>query len=201
MTVGTAPIGSPRPYATAGAIVAIVVLLASAVGLQAVRERRGMLEPPGSANLLYVRSPAAMKRLALSYQSLVADIYWIRAVQHYGSTKLSADPDKQYDLLYPLLDLTTSLDPRFNAAYLFGAIFLAESFPNGPGRPDQAIALLKKGLQAQPAKWELAQAIGFVYYWSYTDFMEAASWFRRAAAMPKAPFWIARQRAACGNSS
>ena len=34
--------------------------------------------------------------------------------------------DKNYDLLYPLLDLVTTLDPRFIVAYRFGAIFLSE---------------------------------------------------------------------------
>ena len=38
-----------------------------------------------------MRSPEAMKRLALSYDSLLADVYWIRAVQHYGDTKRSDD--------------------------------------------------------------------------------------------------------------
>ena len=30
-----------------------------------------------------------------------------------------------------MLDLTTTLDPRFNIAYRFGAIFLAERYPAG----------------------------------------------------------------------
>ena len=33
-------------------------------------------------------------------------------------------------------------------AYQFGALFLAEQPPGGPGRPDLAIALLEKGLRA-----------------------------------------------------
>ena len=53
------------------------------------------------------------------------------------------EPDKNYDLLYPLLDLVTTLDPRFNVAYRFGAIFLVRAAPGGPGRPDLAIALLE----------------------------------------------------------
>jgi len=117
-------------------------------------------------------------------------VYWIRAVQHFGSTKLSSDPDKRYDLLYPLLDLTTSLDPRFNMAYTFGSIFLAEPPPGGPGRPDLAIALLEKGLRAQPQRWEFAQSIGFVHYWWRQDYQEAAAWFARAAAFPDAPVWM-----------
>ena len=45
---------------------------------------------------------------------------------------------------------TTTLDPRFNIAYRFGAIFLSEPYPDGPGRPDLAIALLEKGCAADP---------------------------------------------------
>ncbi len=167
-----------------------IVLMGAIVGLQALHERNGGLPAGTSTNLLYVRSPEAMQRFALSYDALLADLYWIRAVQHYGGTKLSTDPNKQYDLLYPLLDLTTSLDPRFNVAYSFGAIFLAEPPPGGPGRPDLAIALLEKGLRAQPEKWELAQAIGFVHYWSRQDYDEAAAWFAWAAAFPNAPVWM-----------
>jgi tetratricopeptide (TPR) repeat protein len=132
-----------------------------------------------------------MKRLALSYDSLLADLYWIRAVQHYGGTRLSTDPDKRYDLLYPLLDLTTSLDDRFNIAYYYGSTFLAEAPPGGPGRPDLAIALLEKGLRAQPDKWEFAQWIGFVHYWWRQDYQQAAAWFSRAAQFPGAPIWMA----------
>ena len=171
-------------------VVLLVVLLGAVVGLQAIHERGGGAPASTTANMLYVRSPEAVKRLALSYQSLLADIYWIRAIQHYGTTKLSTDPDKQYDLLYPLLDLTTSLDPRFNVAYYFGSIFLAEPLPGGPGRPDLAITLLEKGLEAQPRKWELAQSIGFVHYWWRQDYEEAAAWFARAAAFPDAPVWM-----------
>ena len=172
-------------------VLAILVLLAgAAVGLQAVHEYRGGVPAADTPGMLYVRSPEAMKRLALSYDALLADVYWIRAVQHYGSTRLAATADKSYDLLYPLLDLTTSLDPRFNVAYLFGSLFLAERPPGGPGRADLAILLLEKGLRAQPEKWEFAQAIGFVHYWSRQDYPEAAAWFRRAAQMPGGPFWL-----------
>ena len=44
---------------------------------------------------------------------------------------LAAPTSSDYALLYPLLDITTTLDPRFNIAYRFGAIFLAEPYPGG----------------------------------------------------------------------
>lgn len=171
---------------------ALIILLATVVGLQAVRDQQAPLALPAgpTEHLLYVRSPEFMKRAALSYDSIVADLYWIRAVQHYGQTKLSTAASKQYDLLFPLLALTTSLDPRFNIAYRFGAIFLAESYPAGAGRPDQAIALLQMGLGEQPGKWEFAQDIGFVHYWFRHDYVQAAEWFTRASEMPGAPNWL-----------
>ncbi len=92
---------------------------------------------------------------------------------------LAADPSAGYPLLYPLLDLTTSLDPRFNVAYRFGAVFLAEPYPGGPGRPDLAITLLEKGLRERSDKWEYMQDIGFVYYWYYHDYRAAAGWFEK----------------------
>jgi len=172
-------------------IIALASLMAAVVGLQVVQAAHPPLPlPTDSGNMLYVRSPAFMKRAALSYDALVADIYWIRTVQHYGSTKLANDKKKQYDLLYPFLDLTTSLDPSFDIAYQFGAIFLAEPFPSGAGRPDQAIALLQKGLRMRPADWQLAQELGFVYYWWLVDNQSAGEWFNRAADMPGSPNWL-----------
>src|SRR5262249_33330869 len=171
---------------------ALVVLLAAVIGLQMIQAAQPPLAAPEGVgtNLLYVRSPQVLRRATLSFQALLADIYWIRAVQHYGGTKLSNDPNKQYDVLYPLLDLTTSLDPYFDVVYKFGSVFLAETYPAGAGRPDQAIALLQKGLRTRPDKWELAQEVGFVYYWWLGDYQNAAMWFNRAADMPKAPDWL-----------
>jgi len=172
--------------------VGLVVLFAAVIGLQMIQANQPPLAAPEGVgtNLLYVRSPQVVERATLSFHALLADIYWIRAVQHYGGTKLSKQPNKQYDVLYPLLDLTTSLDPYFDVVYKFGSVFLAEPYPSGAGRPDQAIALLEKGLRTRPDKWELAQGIGFVYYWWLADYQNAAMWFNRAADLPNAPDWL-----------
>ena len=80
--------------------------------------------------------------------------------------------------------------PYFNIAYRFGAIFLSEGYPGGPGRPDQAIALLRKGISAQPTKWQYYHDVAFVYYWQLRDMEAAARWFRLAATQPNAPNWL-----------
>jgi tetratricopeptide (TPR) repeat protein len=140
--------------------------------------------------LLYIPSGAVLERMALSFDSLLADVYWIRALQVYGGTRRSDGEEKNYDLLGPLLDITTTLDPEFNAAYRFGAIFLTEAFPNGPGRTDLAVALLKKGIERNPERWEYYMDIGFIYYWWVQDYEQAAEWFDRAADVPGASWWL-----------
>jgi tetratricopeptide (TPR) repeat protein len=170
-------------------LLAVVPLLfAAAIGLQVIRDRdRRPFEP--QAGMLWFRSGEAVKRMALGYDTIVADVYWMRAVVYYGGERLSTTTPPNYDLLYSLLDLVTTLDPRFSIAYRFGAIFLAEAYPSGPGRPEQAIALLQRGIE-RTGRWEYMHDTGFVYYWWLRDYKEAASWFERASQVPGAPAWL-----------
>jgi len=171
--------------------------LASAVALQSARDR-WYPQVASSVDEIYFSSGEALGRMALSYKSLLADIYWIRAVQYFGGTRLDmkngvATPGRGrtgYDLLYPLLDVTTTLDPSFNIAYRFGATFLAEDYPNGPGRPELAVALLDKGYARNPQKWQYLYDKAFVYYWSMHDYREAARWFAEAGKVPGSPAWM-----------
>jgi hypothetical protein len=169
-------------------LAALPLLLAAAIGLQVMRDRdRRPFEPPASA--LWFRSGEAVKRLALGYDTVLADLYWMRAVVYYGGQRLQTTATPNYDLLYSLLDLVTTLDPRFNVAYRFGAIFLAEAYPSGPGRPDQAIALLQRGIE-RTGRWEYMHDIGFVHYWWLRDYPTAAEWFERGAQVPGSPAWL-----------
>lgn len=174
-----------RPLAIA---VSIALLFVLSVVVQAARDRSYPLSST-SAALLYLQSGRDVEKLSLSYDAVVADLYWIRAIQHYGDERL-AGGSQRFAMLYPLLDIATSLDPRFVIAYRFGALFLSEAFPGGAGRPDLAIRLLEKGLRAQPTKWEYGEDIGFVYYWQIQDYKQAAAVFARTADIPGAPWWL-----------
>lgn len=191
----------------AGGVLGVAGLIALAALLQHTRETR-FPAAPDSAEELYVTSGDTARRLSLGYRALAADLYWIRAIQYFGGTKLKLahdaprdsvglghQPERAFALLFPLLDLTTDLDPHFNIAYRFGAIFLAEPYPGGAGRPDLAIRLLEKGLAARPDKWEYMQDIGFVHYWWRHDYGAAARWFNRASEVEGAP-WFLRSLAA-----
>lgn len=167
---------------------ALAALMVMSLWVQVVRDRgwRPFTPPSG---VLWVRSGPLAERLALGFDNIVADVYWIRAVVYFGGQR-QATRQNQFDQLFPLLDLVTSLDPHFRIAYRFGAIFLAEPSPGGAGRPDLAIQLLQKGIAADPRRWEYVQDIGFIHYFWTRDYIRAAEWFKRAADVPGAPEWL-----------
>ena len=195
-----------RRRATTGAAVLACLLLAWVCQTQ-----RDRALPPitSGQQMLTLRSGTLLRRLSVGYATVLADLYWMRTVQHYGGEKRrlgavtpalpSASPAAVttggYALLHPLLDITTTLDPRYSIAYRFGAIFLAEPFPGGAGRPDLALALLERAVRDNPTRWEYLQDAGFVHYWWRHDFAAAAAMFDRASQVPGAP-WFLRSLAA-----
>lgn len=186
---------------TIGLTLLALLLLAGAGAVHAARETR-FPPPAATEDSLYLTSGPTVRRLTVGYAAIAADLYWIRAIQYYGGVKLRLEGEgaatptdalpgqRDYALLHPLLDLTTTLDPKFNIAYRFGSIFLAEPFPRGAGRPDLAIALLEKGLAVRPDKWEYMQDIGFVHYWWRHDYQAAAQWFDKASKVEGAPWFL-----------
>jgi tetratricopeptide (TPR) repeat protein len=137
-------------------------------------------------DVLYISSPKLLKRISLGYEGLLADIYWTRAVQYYGGRHhVGAE---RYDLLWPLLNITTQLDPHLIPAYEFGGTFLSAAPPIGAGLPREAIQLVEWGIRNNPDDWHLYYDLGFIYY-EMKEYRAAASAFERGTQVPRAhPF-------------
>lgn len=141
-------------------------------------------------DLLYFSSPEAVKRMALGYDRLFADFYWMRTIQYYGRREEAEKRRVRYKNLATLLDITTTLDPYLLDAYRAGSIFLAEPDPIGAGQPDEALKLLDKGIRVQPEEWRLYYDKGFIYYWFLQDYKAAGQTWLKASRIPTAPYWM-----------
>lgn len=144
--------------------------------------------------ILYMWSPAHVKALAGGFEGLTADVYWLRTVQYFGGERRSAG-HKNFALLGPLVEIATTLDPRLELAYRYGAIFLCEPNPIGAGRCGEGLALLEKGAQALPDDWRLLQQKGYFAFLFLDDPEQAVIELRRAAKRPGAAFWLEMQAA------
>jgi len=169
------------------ALAGVPLLFAAIASLQVQIDARTQSVAQEREELL-MRSGAALKKLSVGYDSLLADIYWTRAVQYYGARVGTQNPD--FSLLWPLLDLTTTLDPKLVAAYRFGAIFLSEKGAGGAGRADLAIELVKRGIASNPDVWQLDTDLGFLYYWRLKDYPNSAAAYLQGSKNPKAPVWL-----------
>lgn len=139
-------------------------------------------------DVLYMPSGRFLHTFCLGHEGLGADIYWTRVVQYFGRRRLAQDA--QFELLGPLLRITTDLDPHLIIAYRFGSIFLAEKAPGGAGQPEQALNLLRRGIAANPDYWRLWEDLGFIYYWDLKDYASAARAFAVGNERPGAMVWM-----------
>jgi hypothetical protein len=129
---------------------------------------------------LYLSS-SSLKKLSLGYYELLSDIYWLRALQYFGSKK----PEEQNpDLLYHYFDIITDLDPKFVNAYRYGGTFLAEPPPFGLGETKKGIELFDKGRKNNPDNYRLPLEEAFIYYFYPKDYEKAAELFREASEKP-----------------
>ncbi|HUO35663.1 MAG TPA: hypothetical protein VMU43_11790 [Candidatus Acidoferrum sp.] len=169
------------------AVVAIAVLFLAITPLQKRIDSQTRTVEKEKEELLLTSGPV-LKKLSLGYSALLADIYWTRAVQYYGGWV--GDRSAKFQLLWPLLDLTTTLDPQLIVAYRFGSIFLSEPQPIGAGQPERAVELVKRGIQGNPDEWRLGTDLGFLYFWHFHDYDDAAEAYLEASKNPKAPEWV-----------
>jgi len=137
---------------------------------------------------LAFRSGSLVKKMSLEYAPLMGAIYWTRAVQYYGEKHRLHDTN--LELLWPLLDIATNLDPHLLVAYQFGSTFLSDSPPRGAGKPLLAVQLLERGLRANPDEWQLYQDLGNVYYFDMKDYPRAAAAYEEGSKNPKAMIWM-----------
>jgi tetratricopeptide (TPR) repeat protein len=137
-----------------------------------------------------------LQRLSLGFNGLVADWYWMRALQYVGTKVLNIPEHLQLDnlgqldlrLLAPLLDTATTLDPQFMEPYEYAAIVLPEV------DRQEAIRITKKGIGANPSAWRLYHHLGYIY-WQEGDFQAAGEAYSQGAALPGAPRWMEAMKA------
>lgn len=149
--------------------------------------------------VVYIPSAQTVRHLSLGYNGLLADIYWTRAVQYFGSHHHAKSMD--YQILKPLLETTTTLDPHLIPAYEFGSIFLAQNPPEGAGDPNAAAELVKKGIRENPEAWRLWYHLGFIQWQELRNPALASESFLQGSKVPGAMPWMKVMAAALAQNA
>ncbi|MDQ4120991.1 MAG: tetratricopeptide repeat protein [Acidobacteriota bacterium] len=149
-------------------------------------------------------SGATLKKASLGFEGLLADYYWMNALQYVGRKVIESKENIQLDnlrplnprLLYPYIDAATTLDPEFSAVYAYGSAVLPAV------DSEQAIKISEKGVNVQPENWRMYHNLGFIH-WQLGDYKKAAEIYESGSAKQGAPVWMlemsARLRAEGGS--
>lgn len=130
--------------------------------------------------LMYFPSGVALRAVSMGFYAPLADLVWLRFIQYYGEHRMT---NTRFELMYHILDILTTLDPRFLYAYTLGGLMLTHD----AGRPDQAHTLLRKGMHENPDEWRIPFIYAFMNYVFLEEYDIARIYFGIAAQKPDAP--------------
>ena len=170
----------------------IAVGFVAVYGLSSFLERSRVTMPDGYEDEDLSFQGKHLKGFLLGAEGLLSDWYWMQSLQYLGG-KLVKNQSQTVDindlrplnprLLYPYLDNSTDLDPKFMAPYTFGATTLT-AIDNA-----QAIALTEKGIANNPDRWQLYHLLGYIY-WTQGDFAKAADAYDKGVRIDGSPSFM-----------
>ncbi len=161
----------------AGLWTALAALLLAGSQVLAGRFPAGAGWPPFGRPVLEDRAFLDMSFVLAGFRRFGGDMAFLQMLQYYGTwhddetaagehaPEGAADlhPEKRLALYGDFLDhglRIVSLDPYFHFAYLFGSGALAFNL----NRPDEALALLERGIRRDPSHWPFRLYAGAIAY-------------------------------------
>jgi hypothetical protein len=133
----------------------------------------------------FVPRPEQAKLSSLGFDALLADAYWIQAVQIVGG--LQQGIGEHAPLIGRLIDVVTSLDPWVGHPYRFAAVWMTDSVDSVL----KANALLERAIAYHPRDWRNRHYLGFNHFFYLGDDQRAAEILELAVGLPDAPHYLA----------
>jgi len=164
-------------------LLAVIFLTVAALGAGLVHSqipnqtRRELGDP-------FVPRPEVAKLSSVGFHAVMADYYWIQAVQIVGS---AARPEDEGTLLGRYVDVVTTVDPWVGHPYRFAAVWLTGSEED----VRQANRLLERSLDYHPDEWRNRFYLGFNHFYYLEEDELAAHWLGEASRIEGSPPYLA----------
>lgn len=165
------------------AVMALAALLAAVVW-GAHRSIPGQRDTGDEAYL--VLRPETARLLSFGFEALLADWYWLQAVQVVG--REDQDPARHGRLLGRMIDAVTTLNPWVGHPYRFAAVWLTDS----EASVRTANRLLRRAIAHHPEDWRHYFYLGFNHFFYLGEDEPAADALEQASVLPDAPRYLPR---------
>ena len=175
-------------------LIVLALIWASGILLDSELEKRSPQKIGGPTTYDAVFSGESLKVMSLGYDSAMTIYYWMKFIQYVSNC---GDYKKPMDNLYRMVDVITTIDPRFAFAYEMAWIFLM----NYDVRPievriEEGAKILEKGWRYNPDSWRMAQNRAFHLFFYQQEYRMAANLYDTAYRLKKPPFVIYARLAA-----
>ena len=111
-----------------------------------------------ATRLPVIRTSSAFVEMLGEFRIVAANMLWIKTDEyHHEYEARHADPAKNRELI-GMCQLITRLNPRFEQAYLVGAMV----YRNGEKNPLKALHYLQQGLHQLPSSWQIPRDMAFI---------------------------------------
>jgi hypothetical protein len=158
------------------------IAIAGAIGLAQERLPDVRTE---AAQEAFVPDPRFARLAAVGFEALLADFYWMRAVQIVGSQQ---GPYGRSHQIGRLIDLVTTLDPWVDHAYRFAALWMTDD----ASAVRKANELLRRGIEYHPDAWLNRFHLGFNHFFYFGENADAVEALAPAIGMKGAPRYLGR---------
>lgn len=135
-----------------------------------------------SLRLDYVLPGPILRITALEFDSLAADLAFLKSTAFYGERtykRIRLTPE-DWDRVTQVLQVATDLDPRFLDPYHFGEMVLTWD----AGRVTDANRLLEKALRHRGDDWVVPFYLGFNYFYFLHDNAKGGEYLMMASRLP-----------------
>jgi len=168
-----------------GTQIRIAVLLVAAVIGAGWAHREVPVPTRAEQGQAFIPRPAVARATALGFDAVLADYYWLRAVQIVGREQV---PERHAPILGALIDVVTTLNPWVDHPYRFAAMWLTDSVES----VRKANELLRRGIAHHPEEWRNRFYLGFNHFFYLDNEASAAEALEGAARLPEAPAYLSR---------
>lgn len=131
---------------------------------------------------LFVPDAAFLRKISLGQRTALSDLYWLQLIQYVGTKEADAAGWPQ---LAAIGNLVVDLDPEHGYAYEVVGLLLASK-----GRIEESNAILGKGMENVPDRWQLPFFAGFNHFFELQDPLRGGELIARASRIPGAPEYL-----------
>ncbi len=132
----------------------------------------------------FVPRPDRARAMALGFDSVVADYYWLMAVQAVGGSVGGHDFPTEH--IGRLIDVVTTVDPWVDHPYRFAALWLTDDEAN----VRRANRLLLRGIAHHPTDWRNRYHLGFNHFFYLEENQRAADVLETAIPLSGSPRYL-----------